>query len=243
MNIPFIYPFPESEQYKLSQQSLNEVFNGGCPFDKRGTLTPTLPINALILQVQQIIQNLLQVRPIERDFFVLNEGFLSRIQVFLVTEQNIGHTHEVINLFTQQRTMETVPNLNKQEPNSPDYLGRYVSQSGAIYIRIEKLYDKPLILQKVLLHEFIHLLFDVVRRNTSLSEMPQEEMYDNFLVLHCYSHALVDCASEKEYIFNAIRDFISSQPQPYNKALDQFDDVSSWFKARKVLMDIFQKQD
>lgn len=234
---PFVYPFPESENYKIPQGSIAEIFNGGIVFDNWGTLTPCLPINALLFQSQEIFRNLLQSSILYDDLILLDNALLSSIQVFLVTNDSIGKLHDVINLFTKETHQVPVPNLNKEEPTSPDYLGCYVPETGAIYIMVDKLFDNPLILQKVLLHEFIHLLFDVIRRNIRNHEKAsqKEEKYDNFLAIHCYSNISIN-GFEKNYIVKKIRDFIDSQPSAYKAANAMFDTFHDWFSARTELI-------
>lgn len=240
MNQPFIYPFPEAREFEILQGSLARVFQGNIPMDEWGTTTPNLPIDALVFQSREILQNLMQISNIGDNLIMLDKELLSRIQVFLVTEESSGKHHSVTNLFTQENTVATVPDLSSQEPNSPDYLGCYVHDTGAIYIWIEKVFDRPLIFQKVLLHEFIHLLFDVIRRNLpDMEKGPKEETYDNFLVLHCYANIGVDNRDEKDYIVDKIREFINSQPLEYMEAIAIFDKFPDWFSARNEIINKF----
>ena len=125
---------------------------------------------------------------------------------------------------------------------NPDLLGYYDSCNGNIFIFIDKLYlmDDVLIFQKVVLHEFIHALFDRMSRIADFSEYSDktlsdrlkrngydwdEETLDNLLVLLTYYDSGCDADVTEPYAYRKVREFIASQPFYYSQAINFFDGI------------------
>lgn len=241
----------ETKKYTMFQGTLGEWLTGLHHVEDLTPLcTPTLPYSALFSQIEVI----------QRDLFNPNENkklydirkLLSSVPIFLVTRELEGKDHSIINPFSGETVTAKIPvSLDICESGS-DALGMYVPRNGAIYLWVDKIYSyrlHPLIFQKVLLHELIHFLFDIVRRSVPKKKegarkeetsdnnediwFNNEETLDNYLVLLMYKDAISPIESGAERSFANIKDFISKQPSVYMEAIDKFDKSSDWFFVRK----------
>lgn len=122
---------------------------------------------------------------------------------------------------------------NKEsEDDSPfDLLGLYLPCCGAIFLYIDKIFrlqNPELVLQKVLLHEFIHGFLDVNKRqiqndsetyilgNDNYSS-DEEETLDNALVLFVYD----DWNKCDASIVKTVTEFIKKQPKNYKDGIEK----------------------
>lgn len=112
-----------------------------------------------------------------------------------------------------------------------DLLGLYLPCCGAIFLYIDKIFrhqNPELVLQKVLLHEFIHGFLDVNKRqiqndsetyilgNDNYSS-DEEETLDNALVLFVYD----DWNKCDASIVETVTEFINKQPKNYKDGIEK----------------------
>lgn len=240
----FINPFSDSEHFTEFQGDLANVVAGGYEISNTSNIkTPALSLVALLQQMRYIQRDICNEENRLLENYMDLFDAISRLQIFLVTEDNNGLEHEIINLFSKVSEKKRVPTLLTFEESGADALGCYVQDSGAIYLWVDKIapHDhKELVFQKVLLHEIIHMLFDVVRKSTGMKpNTSKEELLDNFLVLHCYDHSRYDTSEEKQAVMTLLKGFINSQPKPY-QAVDEFEKSLNWFSARKKVYEFLR---
>lgn len=167
--------------------------------------------------------------------------------VYGVTEDDKGKTIVTVNnIFAKNCKIEIkvpIPNGSPINPfksedikesendSSFDLLGRYLPCCGAIFLYIEKIFrheNPELVLQKVLLHEFIHGFLDVNKRqiqndsetyilgNNNYST-EEEETLDNALVLFVYD----DWNKCDASIVKTVTEFINKQPKNYKDGIEK----------------------
>lgn len=235
-----LYNGDECELYNEYRLNIAIVFGEGQQLDDGHTIkTPNLDFARLIAQLYTIQMDLCKSDMTKNAHVYLNiYEALSRVQVFLVTSNNVNSKHEITDLFTLKEESVYVPDGECFGEGNLTKLGCYVD--GRIYLwvdRICKYAHNKLIFQIVLLHEIIHLLFDVMRKSShKTKDKDKEEQMDNFLVLHCYAHALYQLAEVKDFIWNSIIDFIANQPLEY-RAEKLFHENENWYSAKKELFE------
>lgn len=246
-------------------KTLYEIFNGGELWSSRN-VTPSLPVASLIRQLYGLQNELLEFHDDYRktgyygsiishiDFPYNIYTILRDIPVYAVREDELGQPHKVHNIFTRAEETVNVPTEGAFDENvGTDYFGVYIPDTGRIYIRIEKIINEvsnipkeklyPSILyQKVLLHEFIHLLLDVLSRNLGTSrtvdkDYLDEETVDNYLVLMCYANSTCKIGSPSSS-FEQVRRFIESQPSRYREACSVYDENTSWLTGRNIIKNL-----
>lgn len=171
---------------------------------------------------------------------------LSNISVYLVTVEDEGREVTVENIFDGIEQEIVVPESLSFEEAGSDALGMYLPETGSILLWVDKIYKlptAPLLFQTVLLHELIHAMFDVEDKDSKSQKqvnIPEEETYDNLLVLYTYA---ISKPNSKE--FEMVRDFIKSQPSIYRAAIARYDkavnDPDGWRNVRKDITEMLLK--
>lgn len=245
----FENPYPdETSKYKMFQGTPAEWLSGMRKIeDLEPHCTPVLPFSALISQIE-ILQRELFDTDSDKVLYDIR-ALLSSLQIFLVTNNLEGKEHKVINPFDGKEYITKIPQSNKDYESGSDALGMYVPKYGIIYLWVDKIYayrSHPLIFQKVLLHELIHFLFDIVRRSkvegcNTKGKNYDEETMDNLLVLYMYKNAISPIKNGEKKAFSEIKDFISNQPYVYRSAITVFEQDSDWFSTRENLYNFLKK--
>ena len=171
---------------------------------------------------------------------------LCNITVYLVTVEDEGCEVTVNNIFDGIEQKIVVPESLSFEEAGSDALGMYLPETGSILLWVDKIYEHPtapILFQTVLLHELIHAMFDVEDKDSKSQKqvnIPEEETYDNLLVL--YTYAISKPNSEE---FEMVRDFIKRQPSIYRAAIARYDkavnDPNGWRNVRKDITEMLFK--
>ena len=255
---PFLNPFEKStEKYNMFQGTPLQFLIGLKPIeDIVPYFTPTLPLGALISQLEQIRDTIFAMNyDLNSEMKLLSiQKAIENVEIFLVTTENEKQSHFVHNLFKNgEREVMNVPESRSICEGGFDALGKYISQTGSIYLWVDKIYryrTYPLVFQTVLLHELIHLCFDIIRKGLILpksnkdysGERIDEETIDNCLLLHCYSQATSPFEGVKMQSFNEVITFVKNQPQRYRNGENMFNQTKVWGDMRAKLINFFKQQ-
>lgn len=238
----YIYPFPEtcSKGEDCLLKSISEDLSGKQKIEGSISFdTPNLCFDNLIAQMYNIQKDVCNTEKVLKDYISVYDA-LKRLEVFIVNSDNVGQIHSVRNLFSQELENICVPPAESFGDDQRQALGCYVPATGSIYLWIDRICnhkDKQMTLQYVLLHEIIHMFFDVIRKSANKDQADNEECINNFLALHCYANANYISCHAKEHVSGWLKNFISDQPKPYKNAVDLYEKNKGWFAARKIIFD------
>lgn len=234
-------------------QTMADTFVEGKQYFNQHTITiPSLKLHSLLAQLYDIRQQIeipKSNNEIKRFLTSTVEKYcqnqyvdlLFKTKVWLVTSEDDGKTTvETVNLFTGKTEEFTIPISNAPfKEIGFDALAMYIHSNGNIVMWVDKISQfecAPIVFQMVLLHEFIHLLFDVTYRSRHVDEKDipsseKNETLDNTLVLLTYK-----CS---EALSDVIIDFVKNQPKDYNKAIKIYQ--KSWMEIRNDILTLLKK--
>lgn len=249
---------------RLFPESFIETIQGGLIFrDNNGIIfqTPPLEINLLLNQISDIEKYFIEKDCRDRNGNIelsvaqqyrINglRDMMTHPEIWHVTTLDIGKTLYGRNIFSKPHLIKVKdPSALYEGKNNPDTLAYYDPANGNIIIFVDKILilDHPqLIYQKVILHEFIHFLFDIASRDKDgvankkpdRSNTMNEETADNMLVLFLYEYSLAKNGNYFD-IFNMISSFIKKQPKEYNAAIGMYAKYKEkWCGAKKEITNL-----
>lgn len=203
------------------------------------------PLMDLLEEMRAICRNEHEYN-LESNFNNTLAWLLCNITVYLVSVEDEGSEVTVKNIFSGIEQEIVVPESLQFEEAGSDALGMYLPETGSILLWVDKIYEHPtapILFQKVFLHEFIHAMFDVEDKDSKSQKhvnIPEEETYDNLLVLYTYA-----ISKPNSKVFEMVRDFIKRQPSIYRAAIARYDkavnDPDGWRNVRKDITEMLFK--